>query len=279
MSISNVAGIRILHSVERENYLSYAKEELTDKRIINTILIINKGEIVFDVGKKKIKVGKNDIVCHRQNTITERCLVPGKSASYSLLHCEILSFDGKALTLPEIGLPFNLQVSKPDEIRLLMSKIHEKFYSGKITALPECSILGLELIMKLFTEKTAANRIEKSTLQPLHTRIRNALDYINRNYKTNIKVPTVAAHVYMHPSYFTHLFTREVGIAPHRYITELKINKAKEFMLSFDTPLSYTGVELGFHDHSHFYRVYRQITGETPGDYIRRMKTIYDPKV
>ncbi|MBL8026584.1 MAG: helix-turn-helix transcriptional regulator [Fibrobacteres bacterium] len=277
--MSKVTGVRILHSVERENYLSYAKEKLTDRRIINTILIVNRGEIIFDNGRKKIRVCKNDIVCHKQNTITERCLVPGKSASYRLIHCEISGIDNGSITVSDIGLPFVFQVKRPIEVHNIMRDIHKKFHSGTLTVIPECSALGLELIIKLFTDCTNVNKTEKSAIKPLHTRIRDALNYINLNYKTNIKVPAVAASVFMHPSYFTHLFTKEVGMSPHRYITEFKISKAKEFLISFDAPLSYTGLELGFHDHSHFYKVFRQITGETPGEYIRRMKTIYDPKV
>ena len=55
-------------------------------------------------------------------------------------------------------------------------------------------------------------------------------------------------------------------------MTEYKIRRAKDFLLSYDEPLLNAGEELGFHDYSHFYRTFKRVTGMTPSEFVRRHK-------
>jgi AraC-like DNA-binding protein len=279
MSISSIAGARVLQSIHRENYLGYLKSDRNDPRIINTMLFIISGEALFDIGKKRIHVKKNDIICHKQNTILERCPIPGKAASYMLLHCDIIGQNNSMLTFSDIDIPFLTNVKHPGNVLRVMKRIHKVFYSQNILAMPLCSELALKLITLIYSDRKNTGKSETILTTAMHARIRDSLDYINTNYKSRLSVPELAKRAFMHPSYFSHLFAKEVGLAPHKYITEMKISKAKDFMMTYDYPLSFTGEELGFHDHSHFYKTFKQTTGETPGEYIRRMKIVYDPKV
>jgi AraC family transcriptional regulator len=61
-----------------------------------------------------------------------------------------------------------------------------------------------------------------------------------------------------------HLFTAEVGMAPHNYLIRLRLEKATELLR--DTSLSITEVALatGFASGQHLSRVFRRYRGETP---------------
>jgi AraC-like DNA-binding protein len=68
---------------------------------------------------------------------------------------------------------------------------------------------------------------------------------------------------------FSRVFRRLEGVPPRLYLQERRVERAKR-LLGSDRPISEIALELGFYDQSHFTRVFKQLTGETPGTYRRR---------
>jgi AraC family transcriptional regulator len=62
-------------------------------------------------------------------------------------------------------------------------------------------------------------------------------------------------------------------MSPYQYILEVKISKAKNFLLNYAEERLYIGAELGFNDYSHFYRAFTKITGMTPSRFIAMNKS------
>jgi AraC-like DNA-binding protein len=278
MPIQSIVGIRVVHTVSRDRNLGYFKSDAGDIRSLNIILMILKGRTVFTIDRKRILAGRNDIICFDTGRVSEKYPSSSHSISYRLVSFEIISQDRKPLILSDLGFPVKINVQKPGRIRSLLTALHETFQSGNPFRLPLCSKMGLELLMTLHTRRKDAGRYEQLTLQPLHFRIREALEYINAHYKMRMSVATLAQKACMHPAYFSHLFKKEVGLPPHQYVLEVKIAKAKDFLVTHDKALAYTGEELGFHDHSHFYRTFRRITGQSPRAFVNANKILYDPR-
>ncbi len=70
----------------------------------------------------------------------------------------------------------------------------------------------------------------------------------------------------MSPNYLITAFCHEVGIPPHSYQLQLKVQQAKTDLLTHN-PLAQIAAELGFCDQSHFTRCFKRIVGVTPGIY------------
>jgi AraC-like DNA-binding protein len=70
-------------------------------------------------------------------------------------------------------------------------------------------------------------------------------------------------------SEFSRVFRRMEGVAPRSYLLERRVARAKRLLAS-DRSLSEIALELGFYDQSHFTRVFKQSTGETPAAFRRR---------
>lgn len=66
-------------------------------------------------------------------------------------------------------------------------------------------------------------------------------------------------------------FKQYTGVSPINYLIALRIQKAKELMISTDLPLVQIALESGFYDQSHFSNCFVKLVGLTPGEYRRRI--------
>ncbi|MGO4144240.1 helix-turn-helix transcriptional regulator [Paenarthrobacter sp. YAF11_1] len=67
-----------------------------------------------------------------------------------------------------------------------------------------------------------------------------------------------------HPSHLVRAFSKAYGIAPYRYVTGRRVDRARRLLLD-GRPASVAAVEAGFHDQSHLTRHFRRVLGTTPG--------------
>lgn len=92
-----------------------------------------------------------------------------------------------------------------------------------------------------------------------------AIDYIKKNPEKHISVGELAKLCAVSESYFRASFSRfSGGVSVTRYRNILRIEKAQELLGSSLWTTAMISDQLGFYDVSHFYRVYKSVTGELP---------------
>ena len=69
-----------------------------------------------------------------------------------------------------------------------------------------------------------------------------------------------------HPSHLVRSFTRAYGIAPHRYLTGRRLDRARRLLLD-GSPAAEVAPLVGFHDQAHLTRHFRRLLGTTPAAY------------
>jgi AraC-like DNA-binding protein/mannose-6-phosphate isomerase-like protein (cupin superfamily) len=74
------------------------------------------------------------------------------------------------------------------------------------------------------------------------------------------------------PSYFAHLFKKQIGRSFYDYLTTVRISHAMEFLLTTDLPVSLIAYRCGFSSQSTFHRVFKVETGCTPAMYRKNAK-------
>lgn len=94
-------------------------------------------------------------------------------------------------------------------------------------------------------------------------RLKRVLDYIADNLDENISLSQLAAIAGMSPHYFSALFKRTTGRAPHQYVL-LRIERAKQQLHDPKQSIIDGGLDAGFQNPSHFARVFRKVVGITP---------------
>lgn len=74
----------------------------------------------------------------------------------------------------------------------------------------------------------------------------------------------------LHPHSLVRRFTAEVGCAPQTYAMSRRLDTAAERLTASDEPIETILDDLGFHDRSHFTRLFRRHWGCPPAEYRRR---------
>lgn len=98
---------------------------------------------------------------------------------------------------------------------------------------------------------------------------RAVIAYIDEHLTEPITLATLAGVVRLSPHYFCRAFKQSLGMPPHRYHANRRIERSKEMLLKRDESITQIGLSLGFSEPSAFSAAFRRATGTTPRDYQR----------
>ena len=97
--------------------------------------------------------------------------------------------------------------------------------------------------------------------------VRNVALYIQRHLSETITTDQIADHLFMSRQHLSRRFTKEAGIPLAAYIRNEKTEEAKRLLRYTDRSISSIAIFLGFSSQAHFSKVFRELTGMTPGEY------------
>ncbi len=109
-------------------------------------------------------------------------------------------------------------------------------------------------------------RMQGSTLA-LDKTLQAAIEYITGNWNRDFSMAEVAGHCLVSESTLYHLFQRELGQTPLRFLHSIRVNVAIEYLENSNYSVSHISREVGFHSENHFRRIFTELTGSTPLKY------------
>jgi AraC-like DNA-binding protein len=92
--------------------------------------------------------------------------------------------------------------------------------------------------------------------------------YLNENYAADLSLNDLAAYAELDRAYLIRAFKRVYGLPPHAYQLQIRVERAKAFLLS-GLPIADVAAITGFVDQSHLTRHFKRIVGIPPGQYRR----------
>jgi len=126
-------------------------------------------------------------------------------------------------------------------------------------------MLACDLAIRLLREYTVATA---STVWPRaglsSHKLRKAIDFVDENLRNDLTLDAIAAAVALSPGHFAHAFRQTTGVAPHRYVLERRVERAKTLLLQSDLPITQIAHLVGCSSHSHFSVLFNRVTGVTP---------------
>lgn len=114
---------------------------------------------------------------------------------------------------------------------------------------------------------------EVRTVSISHT-IRQAMNYIHKNYHKNFSRDDVAAFASISPDHLSRLFHKESGRRLKDYIAKYQTHKIKELLLKRpDMKIKNIATSVGIPDANYFCRFFKKHTGLTPTEFRKNSLT------
>jgi len=108
---------------------------------------------------------------------------------------------------------------------------------------------------------------KKEMIGDLNTEKMNKVKkYLEGNYLSELTLDDLAKVAGISKHYLIRQFEERYGLSPHKYVTNLRINYAKN-LLKNNKDFADIALESGFYDQSHFTKCFKEYTGVTPMKY------------
>lgn len=93
---------------------------------------------------------------------------------------------------------------------------------------------------------------------------------IRERYSENLTINELAAEVYLTPTYLCLLFRQVTGTTINRYLTNVRMEKAKELLMDLSNKLYDVSYAVGYMNPSYFSRQFKKYVGCLPSEYRNR---------
>lgn len=139
------------------------------------------------------------------------------------------------------------------------NELSSAMHKEDLGAVLERKIIVLRMVLDLYrmTERT------RSSCGPAQG-IARAVDYLTRNAACSVSIPELARLAGVSETHFRRLFREHTGRSPTQFLAAARISRAKE-LLTRGVPVKIAAAEVGYRDVFYFSRVFKQLTGTSPG--------------
>ena len=98
----------------------------------------------------------------------------------------------------------------------------------------------------------------------LSQRIARIKSLLDENPEQGVSLKTLAGSEKMSRQHLIRLFKSELGISPHHYLLNRKMELARRMLAEWELTVSETAYRLGFYDPYHFSRMFKRLVGVPP---------------
>lgn len=141
-------------------------------------------------------------------------------------------------------------------------------------------IEAVERALEIGEDRLRAKRMEKMVDPVLleldeqrataNEMVNRAVRYIDEHLAEPFSLADVARHIPVNPSYLSVLFKEQMNVTFSEYVTRVRMQKAKELLLSTSLPVGEIAERIGYRTAKYFIKQFKDLTGTSPGQYRAR---------
>lgn len=157
----------------------------------------------------------------------------------------------------------DLDIEAESELSDCLKTLHSKLlYNKKYNVYLELSKMMDIIFDRLKGESDYSDRDMKKVL-----------NFIDRNIRKNITLEDAAEAASMSTYYFSKMFKKMTGVNFIAYVTDQKMELAKELLANTSMPVINISYELSYTEANYFSKTFKKKTGFTPSEYRERCKS------
>ncbi len=159
--------------------------------------------------------------------------------------------------------PAGFASARGGDILWLAARLHREFRRQDA-----CSSLAIEgLVLEMLA---AVARSDKESERPAPQWIGRVIDLLREEFRENLSLDRLAAEAGVDPIRLSKAFRRAHGRTIGEFVQELRVRAACAQLADPDVPLADVALACGFSDQSHLTRIFKRVTGTTPGAFRKR---------
>lgn len=179
-------------------------------------------------------------------------------------HYDLIITDIKMPKMDGLELTREILRVNPEAKIILLTGYAEFEYARQAIRMGVVSYLlkpvDIEELTSLIEGLTAKSKDESHFMKQAKT-------FIRSNYMKQITIQDIARALDKNASYFSHLFKKEEGISCTDYLTNVRIEKAKDLLTTTNLLTYEISEKVGFTEYRYFSRQFKKSTGVSPSDY------------
>lgn len=168
------------------------------------------------------------------------------------------------------SIPSVIHPPSPEQYERLFSLVLREFIRSSPTS---------PLLLKSYVLQILAHLSEDAARMPSQGKreatvqerlIEKVCDHMQLHLHEKLTLETLGRTANMSPYYLHRIFTRLKGVTPTEHLAKLRIDKAREMLVTTGLPVKAVALECGFEQIPYFSQVFKKREGCTPSEFRRK---------
>lgn len=230
-----------------ENVLSYTiegKREIKQHQDGEALFVLEPSEIVF--------------ISQGAPYVSHTLLNSGEKMGHTAcIKFKLLDDSGEEIVIKEKYMVW--RDDKSASVRKLFLRVFDSYLSLS------SNLCNIKAALYEILSSMSAHIMDSSPIPEEFSALLPAIKHIEENLGENTSIGELASMCFLSESYFRTRFKAfSGGVSPADWRNRLRIEKSKELLTSSLWSTEMIAETLGFYDTSHFYKIYKKVTGELP---------------
>lgn len=122
------------------------------------------------------------------------------------------------------------------------------------------------------------NAMLKENIIIINPFLKDVLEYIENNISNSITLEETAKEMFVNKSYLSHIFKQKIGQTFNIYVTNRKLNYARDLLINTDMPVVTISDMCGFKNPAYFSTVFSKHLGLSPAKFRKNASSLKKTK-
>lgn len=234
-------------------------------------------------GSSKIVLNQQEIVLQKGNML----IVNGNTlhSGYCLqtpYKCRVISFnpDSWVSEVAARNLIYKTEIVEDTFIDQVLDMLFAEYERRELAYIESCKSLLTLLLIHLARNYADSSQSPASLKQADQNfkKFSQVLSYIEQNFDQNISNKYLAEIMHVSEDHFSHLFSKNIGMSPQRYIKIIRLQRARELIVAGENTIAEIARKVGFTDYNYFGRQFKSHFHYTPKELYAKKLLANNPK-
>lgn len=115
-------------------------------------------------------------------------------------------------------------------------------------------------------------KLRKTSGRLSSQQLKQIIEYVHEHLSEEVSLVSLAEQMNLSAFHFARLFKNSLGLSPHQYLLQNRVERAKKLIVIADKPdLTDIGLQVGFYDQAHFTKAFKRLVGISPKGFFKQL--------